>query len=393
MLFHGDCLITLKDIPDNSIDSIVTDPPYGLSFMGKRWDYEVPSKEIWAECLRVLKPGGHLLSFGGTRTYHRLVVNIEDAGFEIRDCIQWLYGSGFPKSTDVSKRIDKEAGAERKVIGQKDVGPDMRGGNFKSSENRMLADITSASTDSAKQWQGWGTALKPANEPICVARKPLEKGLTVAENVQKWGCGALNIDASRIKTEDNLGRKVLQTQSWKNTSTAGVGSVNDDWKMGRWPANIILDEEAAMALDEQSGECKSAGKYKDSTLEKSIGLNSVFGVGDRRPTSYAGETGGASRFFYVAKASKKDRGEGNIHPTVKPIKLMEYLIKLITPPNGTTLDPFMGSGTTGVAAVKNDFKFIGCEMNPEYIEIAKARIDFVTKREVLESLELKREGK
>lgn len=356
-LLKGDCLHTLKTLPDNSVDAIVTDPPYGLSFMGKSWDYEVPKADIWKEALRVLKPGGHMLAFFGTRTYHRGVVNIEDAGFEIRDQIMWIYGSGFPKSHNIKE------------------------GEF----------------------QGWGTALKPANEPIVVARKPLEKGLTVAENILKYGTGAINIDASRIKTEDNLGRKVLQTQSWKNTSTAGVGSVTDDWKMGRWPANIILDEEAAMALDEQSGECKSAGKYKDKTLEKSIGLNSVFGVGDRRPTAYAGETGGASRFFYVAKASKAERNKGlegmplhdtyseaaatpmrdkreqtqsaNNHPTVKPIKLMSYLIKLVTPPNGTVLDPFMGSGSTGVAAKELGFNFIGCEMNKEYFEIAQKRIN------------------
>lgn len=386
-LLLGDCLQSLKTLSDNSIDSIVTDPPYGLSFMGKKWDYEVPSIEIWKECLRVLKPGGHLLSFGGTRTYHRLVVNIEDAGFEIRDCIQWLYGSGFPKSTDVSKRIDKEAGAEREVIGQKDVGPDMRGGNFKSSENRMVADITSASTDSAKQWQGWGTALKPANEPICVARKPLEKGLTVAENVQKYGTGAINIDASRIgyasekdlaAQKNNFKGHGSQNHSAKSTFTSidnhDTNLVNIQC---RWPANIILDEEAAMALDEQSGVLTS-GASKDTYIQKESERVAMSGKNyERKMQNRAADSGGASRFFYVAKSSKRERGEGNNHPTVKPIKLMEYLIKLVTPPNGTTLDPFMGSGTTGVAAKQLGFPFVGCEMNPEYFEIAKKRIENV----------------
>lgn len=303
-LILGNCLDKLKDLPDNSLDSIVTDPPYGLSFMGKKWDCEVPSIEIWKECLRVLKPGGHLLSFGGTRTYHRLVVNIEDAGFEIRDCIQWLYGSGFPKSHNIKE------------------------GDYK----------------------GWGTALKPANEPICVARKPLEKGLTVAENVLKWGCGAINIDASRI------GR---------------VAYIPD--AQGRWPANIILDEEAAAVLDEQSGVLKS-GELKGYNIPGASANGHLQGRASRLIEKSTADSGGASRFFYVAKASKKDRGEGNNHPTVKPIKLMEYLIKLVTPLNGTVLDPFMGSGTTGVAAKNLGFKFIGCEMNPEYFKISETRI-------------------
>lgn len=379
-LLKGNCLEQLKNVEDNSIDSIVTDPPYGLSFMGKKWDYDVPSVEIWKECLRVLKPGGHLLSFGGTRTYHRMVVNIEDAGFEIRDCIQWLYGSGFPKSTDVSKRIDKEAGAEREVIGQKDVGPDMRGGNFKTSENRMVADITSASTDSAKQWQGWGTALKPANEPICVARKPLEKGLTVAENVLKYGTGAINIDGCRIATSAEENAELNRPNKRPAENASGfMTSTSREFTpaQGRWPANIILDEAAAEMLDEQSGICKSAGLYKKEKLNTFEPENALFKLG-YQTNKYAGEQGGASRFFYVAKSSKSDRSSNglvnNIHPTCKPTKLMQYLIKLVTPPNGIVLDPFMGSGSTGVAARSLDFKFIGCEMNDDYFEIAEKRI-------------------
>lgn len=376
-LLLGDCLELMKTIPSNSVDSIVTDPPYGLSFMGKKWDYEVPSKEIWKEALRVLKPGGHLLSFGGTRTYHRLVVNIEDAGFEIRDCIQWLYGSGFPKSTDVSKRIDKEAGAEREVLEMRES----QGGRTTAANpmdrhagvTNKFDPVTAPSTDSAKQWQGWGTALKPANEPICVARKPLEKGLTVAENVLKWGTGAININDCRIATADNLNGGAYSKDNGRE-SLFGMTDTGKNFQQpnGRWPANIILDEEAAMALDEQSGHLKSGGQNYSSNAESMFGTNKKFS-----PSRFAGDSGGASRFFYVAKSSKRERGEGNNHPTVKPIKLMEYLIKLVTPPSGTVLDPFMGSGTTGFAAKKLGFDFIGCEMSEDYFKICEKRIENV----------------
>lgn len=478
----------MKTLEDNSVDSIVTDPPYGLSFMGKKWDYDVPSKEIWQEAFRVLKHGGHLLSFGGTRTYHRLVVNIEDAGFEIRDCIQWLYGSGFPKSHNIKE------------------------GDFK----------------------GFGTALKPANEPICVARKPLEKGLTVAENVLKYGTGAINVDGSRISTGGEVVWKVPESDKVSDSlmcfDKPGAGSDSmfknkggrEGNTQGRWPANIIFDEEAAAMLDEQSGQFagsigranrKSAGEYNASNFK--VGVVTETEVKD---------FGGASRFFYVAKASKRERNEGldskdliweseawekqdlnllmenirqlvkdisvditteeskwntelcgsqstdqlqtgltytistvsklitelktsnafqnsttrenirdaiktievnglslvesvaiinqllpsitnektasvlgvvhallltlskirdaaktcNFHSTVKPIKLMEYLIKLVTPPNGTVLDPFMGSGSTGVAAKNLGFNFTGIEMNEEYFQIAQKRIENVS---------------
>lgn len=333
-LILGDCLEKLKELPDNSIDSIVTDPPYGLKFMGKKWDYEVPSIDIWKEALRVLKPGGHLLSFGGTRTYHRMVVNIEDAGFEIRDCIQWLYGSGFPKSLNIKE------------------------GEFK----------------------GWGTALKPANEPIVVARKPLEKGLTVAENVVKYGTGAINIDGSRIEADD----QESLAKNWDRQAPAGFGNgmlkgklqtegFKENSPSGRWPANIILDEDAAKALDEQSGIIRQR-----TVLEHGgdFTFNSGGGAKEKQTQKHGKDVyAGASRFFYVAKASKSERGGGNNHPTVKPIKLMQYLINLVTPPNGTVLDPFMGSGSTGVAAKNLNRKFIGIELNEEYFEIAKNRIN------------------
>lgn len=356
MILTGNSLEVLKELPENSIDSVVTDPPYGLSFMGKKWDYDVPSVELWREVLRVLKPGGHLLSFGGTRTYHRLVVNIEDAGFEIRDQIMWLYGSGFPKSM-----------------------------NLKGEH------------------QGWGTALKPANEPICVARKPLEKSLTVAENVLKWGTGALNIDASRISGQKRSPEfKNPKSELGYHGGSANSNLVGWDASQGRWPANLLLDETAAEMLDEQSGVSKEPLRVEQ--VDKSIwGTSNKSFKGVRGH----GDSGGASRFFYVAKASKRERNAGleempekttddgreksidnpylrgetkrqNSHPTVKPIKLMEYLCRLVTPPNGVILDPFTGSGSTGVAAIQLGYQFIGIELDPAYAEIAEKRIASVS---------------
>jgi len=399
ILLEGNCLDRLKDLDDNSIDSVVTDPPYGLSFMGKKWDYDVPSVDLWREVFRVLKPGGHVLSFGGTRTYHRMVVAIEDAGFEIRDQVQWLYGSGFPKSHDISKAIDKAAGESRATeykpnFKNNDYGKGMGGGEWNApSEPPKSAD--------AKRWQGWGTALKPANEPICLARKPLEKGLTVAENVLKYGTGALNIDASRIgfanEADAKAGRSERPTtskgfQAYTEGEHDALDRSDRSHITGRWPANIILDETAAEMLDAQSGESKSQGGGKKAGVK----YGSIMGkVSDKDIGSegYYGDTGGASRFFYVAKASKKERNAGlermqdgvvtgernnsaqaNHHPTVKPIKLMEYLCRMITPPNGIILDPFMGSGSTGVAAVKLGYIFVGIEMSEEYFEIAEKRI-------------------
>lgn len=421
LLLLGDCLEQLKSLQDNSIDAVVTDPPYGLSFMGKKWDYDVPSVDLWREVFRVLKPGGHLLSFGGTRTYHRMVVNIEDAGFEIRDQIQWLYGSGFPKSTDVSKRIDKEAGALREITHSKRKS-DIRGstvdgewqGLHKPNKGIIDVNYTAPATAPAKQWQGFGSALKPANEPICLARKPLEKGLTLAQNVLKWGCGGLNIDGCRIGFSDNEPDKRIGTSAIakgaKGSPFNGVVEASDIkmYKEGRWPANIILDEVAAEMLDEQSGVLHSRPNKNPKALD-----DSPKWYENKDPEKLRIQhdiSGGASRFFYVAKASKRERNAGlegmeakqkyslessksdshdcfthgdknpcipqaNNHPTVKPIKLMEYLCKLITPPKGTVLDPFMGSGSTGIAAKNLGFEFVGIEREPEYFEIAKRRIE------------------
>jgi site-specific DNA-methyltransferase (adenine-specific) len=301
-----------------------------------------------------------------------MVIAIEDTGFEIRDQIQWLYGSGFPKSHDVSKGIDKQAGAEREEIGKS---PNWRpaktkgGAGFDKDVGSGPTEmkLTAPSTESAKQWQGWGTALKPANEPIVLARKPLEKGLTVAQNVLKWGTGAINVDGCRIGLES--------VESGRSGQTGFCTPRNGGEKsfvQGRWPANVLLDEQAAFDLDEQNGVLKAGGSVSGN--EKSKPAKNTYGEYERKEFVSHGNSGGASRFFYVAKASKRERGTGNNHPTVKPIKLMEYLCRLIAPPKGIILDPFMGSGTTGVAAKNLGFEFIGIEMNPEYIEIAKKRI-------------------
>jgi len=419
-LYNGDCLDVLKTLPENSIDSVVTDPPYGLAFMGKKWDYDVPSVEIWKECLRVLKPGGHLLSFGGTRTYHRMVINIEDAGFEIRDQIMWIYGSGFPKSMDISKAIDKQAGAAREVIGTKIGAYDnairtKKTGGFGNSENDFGSDVegfsayhqplTAPATESAKQWQGWGTALKPANEPICLARKPISEK-TVASNVLKHGTGAMNIDESRIDLSGDYKSKPNGRPSQTGLSdNYDSEKANQADTVGRWPANVIFDEEAGKVLDKQTGIIKSGlPGIKNKGNE-----GAAYGAESRPPgtqMSGFGDSGGASRFFYCAKTSKSERNAGlegmpekrtgdfrkggasnerseenyskmqNFHPTVKPIKLMTYLIKLITPPNGICLDPFMGSGSTGVACKDLFIGFVGIERDPDYFNIASKRLNF-----------------
>jgi len=382
----GDCLEVLKTIPDNSIDAVITDPPYGLSFMGKKWDYDVPSVEIWTECLRVLKPGGHLLSFAGSRTYHRMAVRIEDAGFEIRDQIMWVYGSGFPKSHNIGKAIQKQSG-DVKVIGTKQ-GAGTTGKSYISNNEEYVdgdKGVFKKEYDEIEinnDWEGWGTALKPAHEPIVMARKPLSEK-SIAENVLKHGTGGINIDGSRIEMKDkeniNFDRPRVRESVNPNWILKQAHDYTDPQykeynEQGRFPANIIFDEEAGQLLDEQSGISKS-GKNK---LEK--GTGGIWNKGTNLPIGPEyGDKGGASRFFYCPKAAKKDRGEGieliNNHPTVKPTDLMRYLINLITPPNGTILDPFMGSGSTGKAAVRCGLNFIGIEKEQEYMDIASARIE------------------
>ena len=389
-LLLGDCLDKLKELDDNSVDSIVTDPPYGLSFMGKKWDYDVPSQQIWEECMRVLKPGGHLLAFAGSRTYHRMAVRIEDAGFEIRDQIMWVYGSGFPKSMNIGIQVDKKLGNEREVVGEK-----VRGDVEKAKENGAgyLADPanrnntkqfgygTQTITKGSSEWEGWGTALKPAHEPIVMARKPLSEK-TVVDNVLEWGTGGINIDESRIRIDlENEDRARSKNTIQKTSGIGFTGNKKDsqetplyNLEQGRFPANIIFDEEAGRILDEQSGTSKSTGGTNDIVVESKFGQVSNI---PQKPFNF-GDVGGASRFFYCPKTSKTDRNEGvdsNVHPTVKPTDLMLYLIRLVTPKGGTTLDPFMGSGSTGKAAVRGGFDFVGIERETEYFEIAEARIN------------------
>jgi len=409
-IHHGDNREVLKNLADNSIDSVVTDPPYELGFMGKSWDATgvAYSVELWQEVMRVLKPGGHLIAFSGSRTYHRMAVAIEDAGFEIRDQIMWIYGSGFPKSHDVSKGIDKQAGAEREILGIARMQPDIRGNNYAQGQREYGGDtvpqfITAPATAEAKQWQGWGTALKPAHEPIVVARKALIG--TVAANVLTYGTGGLNIDGSRI----NPGEKVQGGGNGKASKGSSWGGDSDDsitrekvepHFAGRWPANVIhdgSDEVVALFPDSKGGAFPA---------KRGQAINTSFASGQETEGGFRamGDSGSAARFFYCAKASKRDRNEGldgfeaklrnvrkgdenaiftpnnlrekNHHPTVKPTELMRYLCRLVTPPKGIVLDPFMGSGSTGKAAIYEGFEFIGIELTDEYLPIAKARIEF-----------------
>jgi DNA modification methylase len=500
VIHAGNNLDILPTLPDNSVDSIVTDPPYELGFMGKKWDNSgiAYSVELWTECLRVLKPGGHLLAFSGSRTYHRMVVAIEDAGFDVRDMISWISNKTFPKSLDVSKAIDKGTGQNRqrqltftawmrssglsqascaeilqpfaknletakamaqhyfsdkqqpaiatadifdslrpylpevpeaierlvaertgiewiayknrKVIGQRSGAQSDSTGKFGGWGNddgsgKSEYDITAPSTPEAQKWQGWGTGLKPTVEPIVMARKPLSG--TVAANVLEHGTGALNIDGSRIGTGENrtpggLAGGVTDANLYK----LGIKDRTERATGGRWPANVILDEYSAAELDSYTGHLHAAGNKKDTAdgvgdgYEASSYQMSYNGVANRTHN----DSGGASRFFYCAKASKRDRNEGleglearfaptmndgvggkehnkdtatlkqNFHPTVKPTTLMRYLVKLVTPPGGTVLDPFTGSGSTGKAAILEGFDFIGIELTEEYLPIIDARL-------------------
>lgn len=390
IIYNENCLDAMKRLEDNSVDSIVTDPPYGLSFMGKKWDYDVPSTEIWAECLRVLKPGGHLLAFAGTRTQHRMAVRIEDAGFEIRDMIAWIYGSGFPKSLDVSKAIDKAAGVKREVVGvREDFAKRMSLSDSPNTANpggyvnpQAAGQITVPATEAARQWQGWGTALKPALEPITVARKPIDG--TVSSNVLAHGTGALNIDGCRVGADDGQDRS--RPPRTPNAILGGGKGTNltasEHNAAARWPANLIhdgSDEVLAWFPFQKSGAINPHinGSVAANTVASfSRGLDGKL----RNYTSKANE-GSAARFFYCAKASKKDRGDNN-HPTVKPTDLMRYLCRLVTPPGGIVLDPFMGSGSTGKAAMLEGFSFIGCELSEEYAAIANARIEAVIPKDL-----------
>ena len=420
-LYLGDCLDVLKQIPANSIDSVVTDPPYDLTsvtkrwgkdtkfsqnqsdvgkrftrgFMGKTWDgtgiaFKV---ELWEAVLRVLKPGGHLLSFGGTRTQHRMVCAIEDAGFEVRDLVSWVYGQGMPKSYDISKAIDKSKEMKREVIGINGTMPIQTGGRrnaeasalgkFERRENM----ITSPASPEAKQWEGWGSALKPAMETICLARKPLIG--TIVENVLEHGTGGLNIDGCRIGYESEADREkahnnalgpVERYKTSKKIYEGGrdsAGFKDTHSPLGRWPSNMIHDgsDEVTNLFPHQS----SGGSPIHRSSDKFRTCYGEFKGQEDCPDGIGGSSGSAARFFYCAKASPEDRAEGttagNAHPTVKPVSLMQYLARLITPPRGIVLDPFMGSGSTGKACMMEGFFFIGIEKEEEYFKIAQERIE------------------
>lgn len=374
----GDCIEEMRKFPADFFDSEITDAPYELGFMGRQWDasgiaYNV---EMWKECLRVAKPGAFLLCFGGTRTFHRLACAIEDVGWQIRDCMMWLYGSGFPKSHDISKAIDKAAGQKGKSLGiVKGRGSNSGEGryNWNSPDDkvdRRYYEKFASATDLAQLWNGWGTALKPAWEPIIVAMKPLDG--TFAQNAEKWGVAGLWIDGGRIGT--NAGWSYPHGRGGKGCFGKESLSQNltgpKQATQGRWPANLILDEEAAGMLDKQSGISKSPIKVTRGNKRQQ-----KFGMGRQDNVPCFGDSGGASRFFYCAKASKKERGKDNKHPTVKPLALMEYLCNLTkTPDGGVVLDPFGGSGTTALACIKTGRKYVLIEKEMEYCEIAKQRV-------------------
>jgi DNA modification methylase len=427
-LILGDCLDAMAEMPPNSVDAIVTDPPYGLSkepdmaevlhhwlagddykhkgagFMGKTWDSFVPGPSVWKEAYRVLKPGGHLLAFAGSRTQDLMGVSIRLAGFENRDCIMWVFGSGFPKSLDVSKAIDKLAGAEREVTGKSQYAsrrPTKADSPSGCYGDGIRSPETTDATEAARQWDGWGTALKPAYEPCLMFRKPLAKGNTVAANVLEHGTGGINVGACRVGNDPVTICNYKSTGSQgciTHTGVAGHSGREYDERMsqGRWPANFIHDggDEVIRLFPET--------KSGMPGVRRSMG----FGGHDNPPAVRqpgVGDQGSAARFFYSAKASRIDRNEGcegleavnhmrvnaprgseeekhatrhgNSHPTVKPTSLMRYLVRLVTPPGGIVLDPFMGSGSTGKAAALEGFRFVGIELDPDYLTIAQARID------------------
>jgi site-specific DNA-methyltransferase (adenine-specific) len=387
-ILHGDCIEVMKNIPDNTISSCITDPPYELNIMNKKWDNSGISFDVkvWKEILRIIKPGGFLFCFGGTRTVHRMVCAIEDAGWEIRDTMMWLYGSGWPKSLNISKSIDKKEGAEREVIGinnstydgclrnpKKHKKPSSNIGKFGFKITPHGLPITGPSTDLAKKFDGYGTVLKPMYEPIIIAMKPIDENYV--NNAEKWGIAGLNIDDCRIELNGDYKSKANGRPS--------LTGLDDNYKKeeankpdtkGRWPGNVILDDVSAALLDAQTGTLKSGDnciRRKEGRFIEHGGLGKAGDV----QISY-GDVGGASRFFYCAKASKREKGDYNKHSTVKPLSLIKYLCHLIKPPEGgIVLDPFLGSGTTAVACMKEGIDFIGIEKEKEYIEIAEKRIE------------------
>ena len=414
-VLHGNNLDLLAAVRDNFAHAVVTDPPYGLGFMGKDWDKALPDPRTWSECLRVLRPGGHLVAFGAPRLVHRLTCQIEDAGFEVRDQLLWLFATGFPKSLDVSKAIDAAAGAvrERVMVPTKPGNKHEQAGPIALGASGMR-DVSAPASPEAARWSGWGTALKPAYEPIVLARKPLDG--TVAQTAQRWGTGAINVDGCRVETEDNLNGGAYSKERAVDASSFGLGATGAEYVQpaGRWPANLVLDEAAGAMLDAQSGTTKSTqGKPRKGAPGEGYGMTHT-------GAEYS-DSGGASRFFarvdfgevdrfmYCPKASRSEREAGldglpqrvvdpsreedaaardnprtgagrsgearrNHHATVKPIELMRWLVRLVTPPGGIVLEPFAGSGTTPAACALEDVDCLAMELDADYVEIARARV-------------------
>jgi site-specific DNA-methyltransferase (adenine-specific) len=391
-IIAGECAEVMSGFPDNHFDGILTDPPYGIKFMGKKWDYDLPSVEVWLECLRVLKPGAHLLAFCGTKTYHRMACRIEDAGFEIRDVITWLYGEGFPKNLDISKAIDRASGQRGKIISQRNPNFDgykrkyTSAGQFKNKKSRRLnsghsVDVVAPATPEAQKYSGYGTALKPACEFICLARKPIEEK-TVAENVLKWETGGLNIDQCRIETEEELRFPSHNNIGFSNCP-GNTDIIRKQNQLGRWPANVIHDGSEPIMTEFDKAGIRKSGASKPEYICSESENRSMSGKNYARPMQeIESSNGSAARFFYCAKASQSERNaglenteNGNDHPTVKPIDLMRYLIRLISPPeNALILDPFAGSGTTGIAAKLELVNYILIEQDEEHAEKARKRI-------------------
>lgn len=387
-LYCGDLREVLPTLPEASVDFVVTDPPYGLGFMERDWDHDVPGPEYWRAVGRVCKPGALMLAFGGTRTYHRLICAIEDAGWEIRDCLMWLYGQGFPKAADVGKMIDKAKGAVREVVGTK-LGQPGYSLADNGRTNEVYGDlhnpkaecaITAPATPEGAKWTGWANALKPAWEPIVLAMRPLDG--TLAHNAEKWGMAGMNIDTARIG--DNPGYRYnadrngttfhgKQGERIKRSAEKNGCQFIESTK-GRWPTNVLLDEDSAAILDGQTGTVSVTGKRSERSRNATVKAT-AWGTNNHKSREYPGDSGGASRFFYTGKATKKERGPGNDHPTVKPLALMEYLLTLLsTPDGGVILDPFAGSGTTLLAAQRLGRRCIGVELTEHNCEIAKSRL-------------------
>jgi site-specific DNA-methyltransferase (adenine-specific) len=374
-LYREDCRFILPTL--KNLAACVTDPPYELGFMGRKWDSAGVSIDpaTWQAVLASLLPGAHCVAFAGTRTYHRIACAVEDAGFDVRDMNAWVYGSGFPKSLDVSKAIDKEAGAEREVVGPGNRHNSKRCAVAHGDTKRLaggVPDITAPATEDAARWQGWGTALKPAFEPACLARKPLDQK-TVAKNVLTHGTGALNIDACRIEGgKKQLSAGTLNGYGGSKGGHYELGTGAKYSNEGRWPANLCHDgSEKVLALFPT---VKGGGGTEARVADENRVAYGTFGGTPAKRPSYETDSGSAARFFYCPKVSPKERGDSK-HPTMKPVALMEWLCKLVTPPGGTIVDPFMGSGSTGVAAVRNGFGFIGIESDPESFETARKRIE------------------